>query len=465
MVRFGHDGWLGELAYDLTYESIVNVAVAAGITMTRDSRNHGPLIIAHDRRFLGDEFSRAISRELASLGVEIIRLTEPFPAPVFSSAITQTDAVGGIMVSGGQAPITRNGLLLRGPDGGALPRWMLDQISDVSQSGLPVSRVGPTARVRTWDPLERYLDVLESRFPLSAIRNAGITVAVDCLWGTGSGILPLVVDGDGSRTIEFRTAHNPLFPELSSLTPDVSNLERLQKIVRTGDAAIGIGLSADGCNAAILDERGIVLQPGMVSALTAWHRFHHRKQAGTIARSIGASTSIDAITRRTGVMLHELPYGYTAVCETLRETSPELAWDESGGLIIPNIGMERDGIAQSLCILSLMIDTEAELSDLVAEVHHVTGPRVLLRSRIDLAVDKSDLARVRIERESWPDQVAGLPVLEQYLTDGVSLELGERAWLLIRYDEIEGALYIIAEAESDERASAILEAGRFMMLL
>lgn len=465
MVRFGHDGWLAELAYDLTYESIVNVALAAGFTMARNVSDRPRLVVAHDRRFLSSEFALSICRELAEFGLEIVRLPDPVPMSMLSTTIVRVGAAGGIMVGGRQAVPRMNGLMLRGPDGGALPRWTLDQIAEVSLAGIALPRFGSRASIEDYDPLPGYLTLLESNFPLTSIRGAGITVTVDSLWGSCSELMPQLIDGNGSRTIEIRTAHNPLFPGLQRLAPDVVNLQRLQNMVRDGDATIGVALSVDGTSASILDERGIVLPPGVVASLIAWHRFHVRKQAGSVARSTGGSSGIDSIAHFTGATLHELPCGYTDVCETIRETSPQLVFDDDGDLILPGMMMERDGIVLSLLVMSLMIDTNLDLSDLVAEVQHVTGPRVLLRTRIDLGADQTDLARARIERKSWPEQLAGLQVLDRYLTDGVRLELDQQAWLLMRYDEIDGALHIVAEARSNETASELLETGRSMMLL
>jgi phosphomannomutase len=465
MVRFGHDGWLAELAYDLTYESIVNVALAAGVTLARDHRAGVRVVVACDRRFLSDSFSDVICRELAGMGIEVVRIPNPVPLSMLAATIAQTGAAGGMMVGGGQSPAQMNGLLLRGPDGGALPRWMLDQIAEVSVAGMTLPRLGPPASIEDYEPIPGYLSLLESNFPLAEIRGAGITVAVDSLWGTTAGLMPRMVGGEGSRTVEIRTSHNPLFPGLQRLTPDVTNMQGLQKLVQNGDATIGVALSVDGTSAAILDERGIFLSPGIVAALIAWHRFHVRKQAGAVARSIAGSSGIDSVAQFTGAALHELPCGYTSVCESVRETSPRLVFDDEGDLILPDMLMERDGIALSLVLMSLMIETNLDLSDLVAEVQHVTGPRVMMRARINLGADQTDLVRARIGRESWPDEIAGLQVLERYLTDGIRIELNEQAWLLMRYDEIDGALHIVSEARSSETASALLDAGRSMMLI
>jgi phosphomannomutase len=465
MVRFGHDGWVGELAYDLTFESVVRTALSAGVTIVRNHAAPAKLVVAHDRRFLGDEFARIITRELAKIGIEVVHITEPILVSMLSMTITTHRAVGGIMVSAGRAPATRNGLMLRGADGGALPRWMLDQISELSGSGMRLPRIGPAAEVHPESPIDQYLTLLEDRFALKSIRSSGITVAVDTLWGVTAGLLPEIIDGDGSRTIEMRTTHNPLFPELNWLTPDVSNIERLQKLVRTGDAAVGIALSADGSLGAILDERGILLQPGVIASLIAWHGFHVRRQTGAIARAISSSSGVDTIADQSGAPVHELPSGYTAACEAIRETSPLVAFDNEGGVMLPDLFLERDGIVMSLLVMLMMVDSQQELSDLVAEVQQITGPLVLLRSHLDLDAAQVDLIRARLERDSWPDHVAGLRVEERYETDGVRLLLEQHAWLLMRYDDIDGALELTAEARSPETANALIAAGRSMMLV
>jgi phosphomannomutase len=465
LIRFGHDGWLGQLARDVTFESVEAAARAAGHVMVRDNPGHARLVVGYDRRFLSDAFSRAIARDLAAFGIDIWLISTPVSTPVLSFAIGLVDALGGIMVTGGSNPADVNGLRLRGPDGGALPRWMLDVVEDLAQEPGSIGHIGPTGAVAELDPMLDYLDSLAADLPIKTIRTSGITVAIDSMWGTSSELLPELIDGDGSRSVEIRTAHNPLFPDLSSPRPVLENLDRLRRIVRTGDAAAGFALSADGCNLGLLDENGAYVPPGMLNALVAWYLLMVERRTGTLARTITSSTSIDYIANAANVLLHEMPVGHTSTCETIREHMPLMLGDPGGGIVLSDHLFERDSVLTALTLVSCLVRTGMAMSEIVEDVKSITGERYLERFHITLTPEQVDLVQIRLAREEWPLEIAGQSVREFYITDGVKFEMQNECWLLIRYDEIDGVLQIVAEAIEQDVSSQLIKAGRDMMFV
>jgi phosphomannomutase len=465
VVRFGHDGWIGQLAREITFDSIETVASAAGLVMVQDYTEDARLVVGYDRRFLSDQFARLIARGLASLGVDIWLVPRPIALPILSYAIRQVDAVGGIMVTGGSNPANISGLRLRGWDGAALPRWMLDRVETLAGNPAGLQRIGPTGTIRELDPIEDYLDAISRFAPLGIIRESGITVAIDAMWGTGSELLPRLIDGDGSRSVEIRTTHNPLFPELPSPRPVPENMVRLRRIVRSGDAAAGFALSADGSAVGLLDERGVPVSAGMLSALVAWYLFVNQRWTGSLARTIVASTMIDVIAASTDGLLHETPVGYTATSETLREQMPRFFGDENGGLIYSDHLLERDGILTALLLVSALVRTGMSMSRIIDEVQSITGERHLERFALALTGEQVELVENRLNRQEWPDQISGRSVYEAYQTDGVKFELADDAWLVLRFDEIDGTLQIVAEATDQAGARQLVQSGRDLMFI
>jgi phosphomannomutase len=214
---FGHDGWYGQLARRVTFESVGAIARAAGLMLVREYLEDARLVVGYDRRFLADAFAREIARDLASLGIETCLIPRPVPLPALSMTIRHVDAVGGIMITGGSQPAHTSGITLRGWDGGALPRWILTEIESAVSTSSTLHRIGPAASVIEFDPIEAYLEAVGRIVPLRAIKQSGITLAIDSLWGTAADLLPHLTDGEGSRSVEIRTAHNPLIPEPGQL--------------------------------------------------------------------------------------------------------------------------------------------------------------------------------------------------------------------------------------------------------
>jgi phosphomannomutase len=465
LVRFGHDGWLGQLARDITFDSIEAVASAAGLVMVEDYADDARLVVGYDRRFLSDLFARAIARNLAALGVDIWLVPRPIALPILSYAIRRVDVVGGIMVTGGSNRADMNGLRLRGWDGAALPRWMLDRVESLSTNPAALQRIGPTGTIHELDPVDDYLDSISRFVSLSNIRSSGITVAIDAMWGAGSEMLPQLIDGDGSRSVEIRTAHNPLFPELGTPRPIPENLERLRRIVRNGDAAAGIAISADGSAVGLLDELGVPVGSGALSALIAWYLYYYKRWSGAMGRTIVSSTMIDLIAANAGERIHETPFGYTATSEALREQMPRLFGDENGGLIYSDHLLERDGLLTGLFIVEALVRTEMTLSEMLDEMRSITGIRRLERFTLPLTSEQSELVQSRLKRREWPNQIGELQVREVYQTDGVKFEVADDAWLVLRFDEIDGVLQIVAEAPEIEQARTLIQSGQDLMFV
>jgi phosphomannomutase len=61
--------------------------------------------------------------------------------------------------------------------------------------------------------------------------------------------------------------------------------------------------------------------------------------------------------------------------------------------------------------------------------------------------------------DAIPDAVAGEPVADVVTKDGFKLLLDDGSWLLVRPSGTEPKMRVYAEAESEARVAALLEAG------
>jgi phosphomannomutase len=428
--------------------------------MVRDFPDDLRLVVGYDRRFMSDVLAGEVSRDLASLGIQTYLIPRPVPPAALTFAIQRVDALGGIIITAGNEHPTFSGIKLRSWDGGALPRWMLNQIEEVSTSSASAMRVGPTAQAIQYDPMDDYLKSIETVAPLREIQESGITAVIDAHWGLGSELIPQLTDGAGSRSVEIRSAHNPLFPELHSLLPIVSNLDRVRRLVRTGDAALGLAISADATVLGLIDEHGIPVPSEMLGALIAWYLLLVRRQRGSVGRSISAPSAIDRIAEAANVPVHELPCGHTSACESVREHSPLLTVNEKGAISVSSHQFEPDALVAALLVMGCVVRSGKHLSEVVEEVRELCGDRQVERVRISLTPGQVDRVQAHLARQNWPDEIAGYRIDNVYVTDGTKFEFGEGSWLLLRYDELEAVLEIVAESETPGAASQLLGAGR-----
>ena len=64
-IRFGTDGWRGLIAQDFTFDNVRMVAQAL-CDYLDEKREDRRVAVGYDRRFLSEDFARAVSEVLAS---------------------------------------------------------------------------------------------------------------------------------------------------------------------------------------------------------------------------------------------------------------------------------------------------------------------------------------------------------------------------------------------------------------
>src|SRR5664280_722673 len=118
VIKFGTSGWRDIIARDFTFDN-VRLAIQ-GIADylkseigNRKSEIHGRkpvLILGHDTRFLGREFSLAAAEVLAANGIESLLRDRDTPTPVIAHTIRHRKAIGGINMTASHNPAEYQGL-------------------------------------------------------------------------------------------------------------------------------------------------------------------------------------------------------------------------------------------------------------------------------------------------------------------------------------------------------------------
>src|SRR5277367_6179854 len=117
-IKFGTSGWRGIIARDFTFDNVRLASQGIAVYLNAESARAGsPLkgrkpvvIIGYDTRFLGREFSLAVSEVLASNGLEPLLCNRNTPTPVISHNIRVHHALGGINMTASHNPAEYQGL-------------------------------------------------------------------------------------------------------------------------------------------------------------------------------------------------------------------------------------------------------------------------------------------------------------------------------------------------------------------
>ena len=121
--------------------------------------------------------------------------------------------------------------------------------------------------------------------------------------------------------------------------------------------------------------------------------------------------------------------------------------------------MERDGILAALYFLDLMVETGKTPSELLDYLYNKVGPHYYKRVDLEFPSEKRQTIIGRV-KDSPPESIDGVKVVESDTTDGFRFTLADSSWLLIRFSGTEPVLRIYAETDSISRAERILAQGR-----
>src|SRR6185295_7207694 len=319
LIKFGTSGWRGLIARDFTFE---NVRLATqGIAdylkaelVNPSSGIHGrkPIVIlGHDTRFLGREFSLAAAEILASSGITPLLCNRDAPTPVIAHTIRNRRAIGGINMTASHNPAEYQGLKFSTSNGAPATPEVTEQIEAnvrrrLEQGGSFKASVVGTYNCKTFDPQPAYFKQLRKLIDFDAIRKARLKVAVELMFGTGRGYLDTLLEKAGAAVTVFHDELNPLFgghhPE-----PNADGMAEVSRFVRAGKAQIGLGLDGDADRFGIVDRSGAWLTPNQVLALALYHLRKNRGWKGAVVRTVPTSHQVDAVAELLGVKVHESP--------------------------------------------------------------------------------------------------------------------------------------------------------------
>jgi phosphomannomutase len=313
-------------------------------------------------------------------------------------------------------------------------------------------------KVEIFDPAPAYRAQLEHMVDVARLRQAGLSVVVDSMWGNGAGWLAQLVGGGRTRVVEVHADRNPIFPEMGRPEPIPPNIDAGLKIGRQESADVVLITDGDADRVGLGDEHGVFVDQLRVYALLAYYFLEVRGERGPIVKTLSTTSMLKILGERYGVPVYETGVGFKYVAPKMIEVDALLGGEESGGYAFRGHVPERDGILAGLYLLDLMVRLGKKPSQLVQTLFDVVGPHYYDRIDRALPAEARQAAEAAV-RQQHPRQIAGLAVSSVNLTDGYKFELEDGGWLLIRFSGTEPLVRVYCETTEQSRVRPILEAG------
>ena len=463
-IKFGTDGWRARIAEDYTFDNVRRAAQGFATYLKAHNLAEKGVVIGYDQRFSSDLFAEAAAEVMAGNNINVWLTSHNTPTPVISYSVVDRKAGGAINITASHNPPADNGFKVRDPFGGAIAPDGLKEIEDYIPGIEDVQRIAikdaeSNGLVQRWDPDPAYIAHLGKLVDLDKLRNAGLKILIEPMWGNGAGWFPRLIGGGNNTIWEIHAERNPIFPEMQRPEPIQPNIDvALQRTTELG-ADVLLIMDGDADRMGIGDENGVYIDQLRAFGLLAYYLLEVRGLRGPIVKTISTTVMLNRLGKMYGVDVHETGVGFKYIAPKVLETNALIGGEESGGYAFRGNVPERDGILGNLYFLDFMVQTGKTPSQLIETLFEKMGQRYYY-DRIDtrFPAEKRPEAKARLDSIK-PTSIAGLPVTDIVTIDGYLYKLGDHGWMLIRFSGTEPIIRVYCEVTDAALVPKVLDSG------
>ena len=461
-IRFGTDGWRGVIADDFTFDNVGRCAQGLADYLTSLGIAHKGLVVGYDTRFLSREFAEKVASVSAANGVRVYLAEESAPTPVVSYNVLHLKAAGAAIITASHNPAVWNGFKFKPEYAGSATQEITDQLElAIAEAqgvkSVPLAQARERGTVVDFAPASPYLERVGEIIDLPAIRDAGLRVSVDAMFGAGAGYLPKLISGGKTSVHEINGQQNPAFPGMVQPEPIANNLSTLIDIIKQGACDVGLALDGDADRIGVVDEHGRFITTLEVFSLLAQYLLEQKGERGPLVKGVTSSIMLNKLAQRFGVDVHEMRVGFKYIGPRMSEVDALMGGEESGGFAFRGHIPERDGVLSGLYFLEYMAKTGLTPSQLVQHLFDQVGPHYYHRRDVHFNPDDRDRIEKLLRNPQFAE-LAGMQVRDADEIDGRRFVFDE-GWLICRFSGTEPLLRIYAEAGRPQTVDALLDAA------
>ena len=379
-------------------------AVGGAFVQVTDAAGTG-VVVGHDMRPSSPGMARAFAEGAAAAGADVtlIGLASTDQLYFASGAL----GLPGAMFTASHNPAQYNGIKMCRAY--AVPLGMetgLADVRDLVASGdLPVADREGTITER--DLLDDYAAFLLKLAPVTGRRLA---VVVDAGNGMAGHTAPAVL---GHLDLDVTPMYYELdgtFPNHEANPIEPANMADLQARVRETGADIGLAFDGDADRCFIVDERGEIVSPSVLTALIA-SRELAREPGSAVIHNLITSRAVPELVTELGGKPVRTRVGHSFIKATMAETDAIFGGEHSGHFYFRDFWRADSGMLAALHVLAALAETDRPLSKLLAEFSRYVATGEINSTVADQAGVLAEIEREYGSREGVTlDRLDGLTV-------------------------------------------------------
>ncbi len=439
----------GKPGEGLTPVDIVKFSAAFGTWIIKRSALPVKMVIGRDARISGPMVSSMVILTLRSLGINVIDLGLA-STPTVEVAVTGEGANGGVIITASHNPGHWNALKLLNEKGEFLSasdgEEVLTMASPENFLFVAAGSEGFLVKNEEW-PQKHIKQIISlDLVDTEKIKNAGFTVAVDCINSVGGIIIPELLNSLGVRKVvelnaipDGNFSHNP--------EPLPENLSDISRVVTESMADLGFVVDPDVDRLAVVCEDGSMF--GEEYTLVAVSDYILGNSKGSTVSNMSSTRALKDITEKHGCRYYNSAVGEVNVVEEMKRRNAVIGGEGNGGIIYPALHYGRDALVGIALFLTHLAGSGKKCSSL-----RKTYPDyVIAKKKMTLAEGadfKAILQRVKEEFGDWKSDER----------DGLRIDSSD-GWIQIRKSNTEPIVRIYSEGktvqEADNQANRVIE--------
>ena len=464
-IKFGTDGWRAIIAQDFTVENVARVTEATAKWLVKNHKN--PIVVVgHDCRFGGPLFAETTAKVFIAHGVKVLLAKDFISTPMISLGAVKYKTNLGIIITASHNPHTYNGYKIKAHYGGPLGPELVQEVEDiipekcsVDYNSINLVEAEKNGNLQIVPLEELYIQHVEANFDLQAIKNSGLNLAYDSMFGAGQRVMFRLFP----EIYHLQNDHNPGFHGQAPAPIHKNLLEFSNFIKQKGDISCGLATDGDADRIGLYDSKGNFVDSHHIILLLIHYLVKYKNQTGKVATAFSTTVKIKNMCEHYGLPLDVVKIGFKYICSIMVAEDVLVGGEESGGIAIKGHIPERDGIWMGLTIWEFMAKTGKSLNELIEEVYAITGTFSFERN--DLYIDEAIKNKVLQNCKSNSYKEFGKYKVSRIDDlDGYKFFFDENTWMMIRASGTEPVLRVYAEAATQEKALDIIEDTKKVLL-
>jgi phosphoglucosamine mutase len=422
----------------MTADMALRVAMATAYILRASQKGKvmNRVVIGKDTRLSGYMLEQAMAAGFVSMGMEVV-FTGPVPTPAIAMLTRSMRADVGVMISASHNPYMDNGIKLFGADGFKLSDALELEIESAMDMDQNEILAAPDQVGRAWrmdDATGRYIEFLKGGMA-KGDSLAGLKIVVDCAHGAAYKIAPQILWELEAEVVAIGDRPNGRNINEGCGATDV---KALQEKVLSEKADLGIALDGDADRLIMVDETGKKIDGDQIIALLAVDM----KERGTlrhdtVVTTVMSNLGFEQFLKGHGVRLERAAVGDRYVVEKMRDGGFNLGGEQSGHIVLSDLGTTGDGLLAAMKVLSIIQRKKKKAS----EVCNLFAPLPQV------------LKNVRYAKEAKPLDVPDV----QKVIEKAQKDLSSDGRLLIRKSGTEPLIRVMAEGKDAGKIERIVD--------